>query len=76
MSTIFFEHINSKLISVLFYLYIPLTATWLSETRQKQTGCICTCNREGDVSTKRDVPERVVELNMLGKGPGEQERAE
>ena len=60
-------HINSELISVSFYLYIPLTATWLSETYQKQTGCICTCNRAGDMSTKRDVPERVVELNMLGR---------
>ena len=38
MSTIFFEHINSELISVSFYLYIPLTATWLSETYQKPTG--------------------------------------
>ena len=60
-------HINSELISVSFYLYIPLTATWLSETYQKQTGCICTSNRAGDMSTKRDVPERVVELNMLGR---------
>ena len=54
-------------ISVSFY-HIRLTATWLSETYQKQTGCICTCNRAGDMSTKQDVPERVVELNMLDKG--------
>ena len=63
-----FEYINSELITVSFYLYMPLTATWLSETYQKPTGCICTCNRAGDMSTKQDVPERVVELNMLGKG--------
>ena len=68
MSTIVFEHINSELIYKCLILPVPLTATWLSETRQKQTGCVCTCNREGDMSTKRDVPERVVELNMLGKG--------
>ena len=56
--------LNSRAVIVSFYLYNSNCKIGYLRLLRKKT----LCTREGDMLTKRDVPERVVELNMLGKG--------